>query len=480
MKTLYLECNMGAAGDMLSAALLELLPDPAAFVDRLNSLAIPGVIYRKEAMDKCGIRCTHMAVMVNGDEEESADVSHEHSGHDHEHMHGHDHEHKHEHELMHMHEHTHDHDHEHEHEHTKDRDHNYDHGYEHNHDHDHNHDHGHDHDYDHDHDHGHDHHHHHTHHSLHDIAQIVSALEIPEQVQKDIMAVYTLLAEAEGHVHARPVEEIHFHEVGTMDAIADVTAFCLLLHELAPERIIASPVHVGSGNVRCAHGILPVPAPATAYLLRDLPSYGGEVCGELCTPTGAALLRYFVQDFGPQPVMRVEKIGYGCGKKDFARAHCVRAMLGQTAEEGEQVLELRCNLDDMTPEAIGFAMERLFDAGALDVYTVAVGMKKNRPGVLLTCMCAEERREDMVHLLFLHTTTLGVRVTRCGRYTLRRSTETRETPQGQIRVKKADGWGVARAKPEYEDLAAIARRENISLQQAADLLRIQPDSTAGG
>ena len=298
---------------------------------------------------------------------------------------------------------------------------------------------------------------------------------MPERVRDDILAVYRLIAEAEGSVHGRAAEEIHFHEVGTMDAVADVTAVCLLLHELAPERIVCSPVHTGSGSVRCAHGILPVPAPATAYLLRGIPSYGGEVRGELCTPTGAALLRHFAAEFGPQPLMRVEKIGYGGGKKDFARANCVRAMLGETAPEREQVVELRCNLDDMTPEETGFAMERLFDAGALDVFTTPVGMKKGRPGILLTVLCPERLRDEMLRALFLHTATLGVREQVCARYTLERSLETVETARGPVRVKKASGWGVTREKAEYEDLARIARSGGISLREASELVRTRKD-----
>ena len=240
-----------------------------------------------------------------------------------------------------------------------------------------------------------------------EIRHILSHLDIPESVRIDAEAVYQLIAQAESHAHGRPVEEVHFHEVGTLDAVTDVVAVCWLLHDLAPEKIVASPVHVGCGQVRCAHGILPVPAPATAFILQGVPTYGGAVQGELCTPTGAALLKHFAQSFGPSPVMRVEKIGYGMGKKDFEAANCVRAMLGQTQEGRETIVELCCNLDDMTPEALGFAQERLWEAGALDVYTTAVGMKKNRPGVLLTCMCREEDREKLLSLLFAHTTTLG-------------------------------------------------------------------------
>ncbi len=392
MKTLYLECNMGAAGDMLTAALLELHPCPRAFVNQLNSLGIPGVHFQPEKTVKCGITGTHMTVTVHGEEEES---------------------------------------------------------------------------YDHHHDHHHDHSHTHSHHGLQDIAHVVSHLAIPPKVRRDVLAVYNLIAEAESHAHGVPVEQIHFHEVGNLDAVADVTAVCLLIYELAPEKIVASPIHVGSGQVRCAHGILPVPAPATAHILKGVPTYGGEIRGELCTPTGAALLKHFAAEFGAQPVMKVEKIGYGCGKKDFPQANCVRAMLGQTADSRDAVAELKCNLDDMTPEELGFAMEELLNTGALDVFTTPIGMKKNRPGVLLTCLCREDQKEEMVRLLFRHTTTLGIRETVCSRYILNRTMETAQTAYGPVRVKKVTGWGAEREKPEYEDLAKIAREQNLSLREAA-------------
>lgn len=432
MKTLYLECNMGAAGDMLTAALLELHPDPQGFVERMNRLGLPGVVFAAQPAVKCGITGTQVSVTVGGEEEESHDVPlhshvHEtaqdeaHPGHAHDHVHVHDHDH----------EHTHDHEHSHGHEH------------------------------------GHGHHHHA---GMGDIRHILSHLDIPQPVRQDAEAVYQLIAQAESHAHGRPVEEIHFHEVGTLDAVTDVVAVCWLLHDLAPEQIVASPVHVGCGQVRCAHGILPVPAPATAYILQGVPTYGGSVQGELCTPTGAALLKHFVQRFGPSPVMRVEKTGYGMGKKDFEAANCVRAMLGQTQEESTTIAQLACNLDDMTPEALGFAQERLWEAGALDVTTAPIGMKKNRPGVQLTCLCRLEDREKLVSVLFAHTTTLGVRESLCARYTLARSQRTVETEHGPVRVKEARGWGVTREKPEYEDVAKIAREQGLTLDQVKELL----------
>ena len=410
MRTLYLDCGMGAAGDMLTAALLELFPGREAVVAQLNALGIPGVEFRAESAVKCGITGTHMSVLVHGAEEGEAL------------LHDHDHEHPHAHEA-------HDHDHAHEHAHEDPP-------------------------------------HGHSHRGLDGIEHIVrDHLYLPEQVRKDVLAVYDLLAQAESRVHGVPVSEIHFHEVGTLDAIADITAVCWLMRKLAPERVAASAIHVGSGQVRCAHGLLPVPAPATALLLQDIPIYGGSIRGELCTPTGAALLRYFVQDFGPMPPLRVRAIGYGMGKKDFPAANCLRAMLGDTEERTEEIWELSCNVDDMTGEALGFALEQLLAEGALEAYTVAIGMKKSRPGVLLRVLCRPEDRQNMAALLLRHTTTLGVREQAMGRYTLERSTDTVETPWGPVRRKTASGFGVRRQKYEYEDLARIAREQGLSLEE---------------
>ena len=381
MRTIYLDCGMGAAGDMLTAALLELIPNQDAFVEELNGLGIPGIRFTAEKCEKCGIFGTHMKVTVLGEEED-------------------------------------------------------------------------------------DHHHHHGH--LADIRGIVSGLPLPTMVKLDILAVYEEIAQAESHVHGVPVEHIHFHEVGTMDAIADVTAVCLLLHRLAPDKIIASPVHVGSGQVRCAHGILPVPAPATAYLLRGIPIYGGSIDGELCTPTGAALLKHFATEFGQMPVMKVQAIGYGMGRKDFPRANCVRALLGETEAPIDAIVELRCNVDDMTGEAVGFALELLLENGALDAFTLPIGMKKSRPGVLITVLCREEKKEAMVHLLLKHTTTLGVREFPCRRYALSRTMEVVNTPFGPVRKKVSSGYGVRREKLEYDDLAKIAKEQHISLAEALD------------
>lgn len=393
MRTLYIDCGMGAAGDMLTAALLELIPDKEAFLHRMNHLGIPGVMVSTEKSVKCGITGTHFSVKVHDTEEN-------------EHMH--------------------------------DQAHGHSHG------------------------HSHSHSHSHTHGSMAEIRSIVSAMPIPTMVKLDIMSVYNEIAEAESAVHGVPVDQIHFHEVGSMDAVADITAVCLLMHELDVDRVVASPIHVGSGQVRCAHGILPVPAPATAHILKQVPIYGGSIRGELCTPTGAALLKHFVENFGDMPVMAVSGIGYGMGKKDFERANCVRVLLGETAKQTDEILELNCNIDDMTGEAMGFALEQLMEHSALDAFTVPIGMKKSRPGVMLTVLCKEANKEEMVRLIFRHTTTLGIREKRCQRHILDRRMESVDTPYGKVHRKISTGYGVQRTKYEYNDLARIAREQNLS------------------
>lgn len=393
MRILYLECNMGAAGDMLAAALLELMPDREEALAELNGIGIPCVTYSRETVCRCGICGTHLTVTIAG-EEESED--------------------------MHAHQHPHD---------------------------------------------G------HHHGSLHEIEHLVTGhLALPDAVKEDVLAVYRLIAEAESAVHGVPVTEIHFHEVGTMDALADIAAVSLLLHKLAPDQILASPICVGSGQVKCAHGVLPVPAPATAHLLKGVPSYSGAIQTELCTPTGAVLLKRFASAFGERPTMQVSAIGYGMGKKELEAANCVRAFWGETQETGGDVRELSCNLDDMTAEAIAFAMEALLEAGALDVWTTPITMKKSRLGTMLSLLCREEDSQRMAELLFRHTTTIGVREYACRRYTLDRTVDTVSTPYGDVRRKTSCGYGVTRKKYEYEDLARIAKDHNMALNEVISAL----------
>ena len=397
---------MGAAGDMLTAALLELVEDKQQFIDRINHLGLSGVRVTAEPSVKCGITGTHMKVTVDGEEEESLDAQ------------GHHHEHVHEHSHAHAHEHPHD-----------------------------------------DHEHG---HHHHA--SVSDIDKLINGLNVSDQVKANAKAVYALIAEAESQVHGHPVSEIHFHEVGTLDAVTDVVSVCLLMEEIGAEEVVVSPVHVGSGHVRCMHGILPVPAPATALILKDVPTYGGHIQGELCTPTGAALLKHFASRFGDRPMMKTKAIGYGMGKKDFEQANCVRAFLGESEGKLEQITKLECNLDDMTGEDIGFAIEQLFNAGARDVFTQPIGMKKNRPGILLSVLCLPEDADRLAEEIMKHTSTLGIRRQEMSRYALQRSVGTVNTSYGEVRLKQASGMGVKRSKPEFDDIAAIARKYNVPLR----------------
>lgn len=455
MKLLYLDCGMGAAGDMLGAALAELLPDDArdAFTSELNAAGIPGVHVSLDPSVKCGITGTHLTVTVNGTEEKEGG-----------HSHSHDHHHNHQHDHAHDHSHSHDHHQDHSHEHS----------------------------------HSHVHHHDHSHRSLHDIHHIIDDLKLPEAVRTDILAVYRLIAEAESKAHDKPVSEIHFHEVGTMDAIADIASVCLLLHKLAPDQIIASPIHVGSGQVKCAHGILPVPAPATAYILKDIPIYSGSIQGELCTPTGAALLKHFVTRFDQMPLMTPASTGYGMGTKDFPAANCVRAILGESFAENqaETICELSCNVDDMTGEDIAFAIETFLQNGALDAFTVPCTMKKGRPGVLVTVLCKDPDQKQMTRLILQHTTTLGVRSAEKKRWILSRTeSETvipddmlanvtaPDMPAGSktqelkttgndctIRSKTSTGFGITRNKYEHDDLEKIARTYGLTLAQVRALL----------
>lgn len=391
MKTLYLDCGMGAAGDMLTAALLELFPQREKMAEELNELGIPGVRYEAEPCSKCGIQGTHVHVYV-GDTEEGEYHDHPHS-------------------------------------------------------------------------------HHHS--GMEEIAHWISHIQASQTVKERIRSVYETIARAESLVHGVEVQDIHFHEVGTLDALADVTAVCYLMEKLGNPVVYASPVHVGSGHVYCAHGILPVPAPATAEILKGVPIYGGQIQGELCTPTGAALLKQFVKEFGDMPVMIPQAVGYGMGKKDFAMANCLRAVLGESGEAEDSILELSCNLDDMTGEDIGFAMERLLEAGAPEVFTTPIFMKKNRPAVMLTVLCRQEQREQMVRLIFRHTTTLGIRQTPHRRYTLTRREEQVMTPYGPVSCKISQGWGVSRRKPEYEDLARLAREKDIPIHQLRETLKLE-------
>lgn len=408
MKTLYLDLQNGIAGDMLCAALLDLFADPQAVLQELRSLGLP-VTLELEDRFRCGVKGKGFVVRINGVEE--SEHLHEHGHHACCAHHGHHHEHGHVHE--------------------------------------------------------HEHEHHHSHSSMEDISTRIEALPLSDQVKADSLAVYRLIAEAESHIHGVPVEQIHFHEVGELDAVADIVCACWLMEKLGIQRVLASPVNTGSGTVHCAHGLLPVPAPATLHILKGIPLYAARAQSELCTPTGAALARHFVDEYCPLPLSITERTGYGMGNKEFSFANCLRALLLQEAEqETDSVIELACNLDDMSGEQIAYACEQLLAQGALDVYTSPLQMKKGRPGTLLSLLCKSADRARMVELLFLHTSSIGLREYALTRHTLSRHTEDTPNPFGlPLRRKVSQGYGVQRSKYEHADLARIAEEKGLSIEQ---------------
>ena len=385
MKTLYIDCAMGAAGDMLLAALLDLTGNIDEWSQKLNAIGIDGVSITAGEAQTCGLRGLSVKVTVNGQEE----GAHHHN----------------------------------------------------------------------------DTHHHHA--TLQDIEGVIASLTLPSKVKADAIEVYRLLAQAEAEAHGCAVDLVHFHEVGALDAVADIVGVCFLINSLGFARIIASPVHVGEGTVTCAHGVLPVPAPATANLLRGIPIVGGKVNGELCTPTGAALLKYFAKEFVSMPAMTVEAVGVGIGSKDFSPyPNCLRLFSGEeSVHANNQIAELCCNLDDMTGEEIGFAVDALFREHALDVFTIPVQMKKSRPGVLLTVLCPIKDTEKFTNLMLKLTSTFGVRKHICDRVVLERSIEPRETPYGSVAVKAGSGGGVYKEKVEYESAASLALSHSVSIRE---------------
>lgn len=402
MKILYLDCGMGAAGDMLAGALVSLLSkeEQESFIKMINNIGVDGVKVSLSDDAKCGIVGKHFKVEIDGVEEHSHDV--------------HEHEHHHEYEQEHGH------------------------------------------------------HHEHHHHGKGPFPKELEAVAEKLNCPNDIQKVYELLAEAEAKVHGKDVSEIHFHEVGMKDALIDIASVVYLMNKLKVDKVVVSPVNVGFGKVKCAHGILPVPAPATAELVKGIPTYAGRFEGELLTPTGAALLKYYADEFSYQPLMNVIKCGYGTGNKNFESANVVKAVLGEVTDEliSENVIELNCNVDDMSAEDMAYATKALIENGAKDAFVTPVIMKKGRSGMLLTVLCSAIDKERFVSLIFKHTSTIGIRVKETERIILNRHEETVHTKLGDVRVKYSEGYGVKREKPEFEDLRKLAEENNISVAEA--------------
>lgn len=405
MKTLYLDCSMGAAGDMLAGALLGLVPDPDAALGAFNAFGIPHVSFSVERMSKNGVMARRLAVSVRGEEEDCGHHHHDGGG-KHAHVHRH----------------------------------------------------------------------------LKDVRSVVESLAMPPRAKENVLAIYDSIAAAESRAHGVSVQEVHFHETGALDAIADISAVCWLMDAIAPDETVVSPVNTGKGFAKCAHGILPVPAPATAFLLEGAVSYcDGVVDGELTTPTGAALLRRFATSFGPRPAMKVEAVSFGCGKKDFPVANVLAASAGERAPcragagqippapavagaDEDFVEEIAFNVDDMTGEGLANAAGELFRAGALDVAIVPALMKKGRPGHAVAVLCKPCDLDKVADAVFRSTSTIGARVSEKRRLVLERGRREIELPDGRrIGAKTALWRGMSKEKLEADELAALldaARKEN--------------------
>ena len=319
--------------------------------------------------------------------------------------------------------------------------------------------------------------HEHKHRHLSHIRRIIEDSGVSDAAKDLSLRIFTRLAEAEARVHNEPVEKVHFHEVGALDAIVDVVGAAICFDLLKIDHFVSSPLHVGSGMIQMAHGNFPVPPPAVAELLRGVPFYSGDIKGELLTPTGAAIITTVCKDFGPIPRIKIDRTGYGAGTREYENfPNVLRVLVGETETAdaaSERLWMIETNLDDASPQIIGHVMDRVFDLGALDCYFTPVQMKKNRPGVLLSVLCGPEEKEAVIKLLFVETTTLGVRSYEVERRALRRSIVQVETQYGPISVKVAHLNGrVVNEMPEFEQCRQAAIRADVPLKVVEEAARV--------
>lgn len=411
MKVLYFDCFSGASGDMILGALIDLGIDNSVFrreLDKLNLKEFDIVIEKKV---KNAIAVTDVDVVIN--------KSLSHSGHNN-HSHAHDH--------------------------------NHDHGYNHNH----NHNHGHNHDHD------------HSARNLADIEKLIEKSDLKDSVKELSKKVFREIARAEAKVHNKPINEIHFHEVGAVDSIVDIVGAAICIDLLEVDKIYSSPLHDGTGFIECQHGRLPVPVPAVMEMLTEskIPYIVEDINTELITPTGIGLIKCLSCGYGKMPQMNIDKVGYGSGKRETGRLNAIRCVLG-TVDDKEisdsEISVLETNIDDMNPEVLGYVMDRLFENGALDVFHTPVYMKKNRPGIMLTVLSSVEEEEKLVDIILKETSTLGIRKTTAKRYILEREIRIVNTEFGEIKIKESSGGDFIKAAPEFEDCKRIAKEYKVPL-----------------
>jgi uncharacterized protein (TIGR00299 family) protein len=425
MRIAFLECFSGMSGDMFLGALVDAGVSSRLLEDTVAALGIGARLEISRVM-RSGISATKVGVLVEGEKDLPRETPQKHS-HEHKHEHSHDghaHEHGHTHEQE-----THEHDHEHAHEHGR---------------------------------------------GLTEIRKIISASTISKAAKGTAIAIFEALGAAEAKIHSAPIESIHFHEVGAVDAIVDIVCAAVGAEALGVDEIICSPLNVGGGMVKCAHGTFPVPAPATLELLQGAPVYSSGLQAELVTPTGAAIVKTLARSFGAFPEMKIEKSGYGAGSRDFpGHPNVVRLVVGESRASAlaaktatDTITALDANLDDLNPQVFGYVMDRLLEEGALDVFGMPVQMKKSRPGTLLTVLCKPEDASKLTELIFTETTTLGVRRRDESRQTLARRWKSVSTQWGDVRVKIASMNGtVTNYAPEYEDCRRIAAEHHVPLKR---------------
>jgi uncharacterized protein (TIGR00299 family) protein len=456
-KTAYFDCFSGASGDMVLGALLDLGLPLDGLRSALGSLAIEHGHLSVERVLRAGVSAAHFRTDADPGPADAAPGRGPH-------VHAHSHTHVDEHGVARTHTHAHSHA-------PGPRTHDHGHDDGHRHDDGHAHDHAHPHDHVHGHGEPHEPRHGdgHGHHSLEAIGAAIDRSSLSATGKARARALFQTLAEAEAAIHDVPLDRIHLHEVGALDSIIDIVGAVYGFEWLGVDEIVVSPLNVGSGTVRCAHGVFPVPAPATARLIRGVPVYAGDVRGELLTPTGALLMTGYADRFGPLPMMRVDRIGYGAGSRDFPQhPNVLRVLVGETADAAgtERIVSLECEIDDMNPQLFGPLMDRLGQAGALDVFYTPVQMKKGRPGTLVTVLAPPDRRAALSSLLFAESTTIGVRYQELLRERLAREIRTVETTLGPVRFKVASRDGrVLNAAPEFDDCVALAATHGLPVRE---------------
>jgi pyridinium-3,5-bisthiocarboxylic acid mononucleotide nickel chelatase len=410
MRIAYLDCFSGISGDMFLGALIDAGVSPDLLEDSVKALDI-GARLEISKVARAGISATKVDVYANGEKDLPREVFWEQHGHDHPHEHSHGHDHSHEHR----------------------------------------------------HDHG---------RTLTDIRKIIEKAAISSTAKATAIKIFETLGQAEAEIHGTSIDQVHFHEVGAVDAMVDIVCAAVGAESLAVDEWVCSPLNVGGGTVKCAHGTLPVPAPATLKLLRDAPVYSSGPQVELVTPTGAAIVKTLSTRFAPFPAMKIDKSGYGAGTRDFPEhPNLLRITIGEAGPtdrantSNESITVLEANLDDLSPQVLAYAMERLLAQGALDVFSVPVQMKKSRPGALLTVLAKMEDANRLTKTIFAETTTLGVRRREEQRQTLSRRWETVDTTWGPVRIKIANmNGGISNYAPEYEDCRTLAETQHVPLR----------------